>query len=49
ARGGSGLGLHIVYNLVTQKLLGQIEVNSQIGKGTEFIITLPIVCSRRVA
>ncbi|WP_293108784.1 ATP-binding sensor histidine kinase [Moorena sp. SIOASIH] len=42
ARGGSGLGLHIVYNLVTQKLLGQIEVNSQIGKGTEFIITLPI-------
>ncbi|AOY82692.1 trifunctional serine/threonine-protein kinase/ATP-binding protein/sensor histidine kinase [Moorena producens JHB] len=42
ARGGSGLGLHIVYNLVTQKLLGQIEVNSQIGKGTEFIITIPI-------
>ncbi len=49
ARGGSGLGLHIVYNLVTQKLLGQIEVKSQIGKGTEFIITLPIGCSRRVA
>ncbi len=49
ARGGSGLGLHIVYNLVTQKLLGQIEVNSQIGKGTEFIITLPIACSRSVA
>ena len=49
ARGGSGLGLHIVYNLVTQKLLGQIEVNSQIGKGTEFIITLPLGCSRSVA
>ncbi len=49
ARGGSGLGLHIVYNLVTQKLLGQIEVKSQIGKGTEFMITLPIGCSRRVA
>ncbi|WP_364418750.1 ATP-binding sensor histidine kinase [Moorena sp. SIO3H5] len=49
ARGGSGLGLHIVYNIVTQKLLGQIEVKSQIGKGTEFIITLPIGCSRSVA
>jgi predicted ATPase/signal transduction histidine kinase len=40
-RGGSGLGLHIVYNLVTQKLGGAIDVESQIDKGTLFTITLP--------
>lgn len=41
-QGGSGLGLHIVYNLVTQKLNGTIEVESQVGIGTKFIIKLPI-------
>jgi signal transduction histidine kinase len=40
-RGGTGLGLHIVYNLVTQKLGGTIDVDSQVGKGTLFIIKLP--------
>jgi predicted ATPase/signal transduction histidine kinase len=40
-RGGSGLGLHIVYNLVTQKLGGTIEVESTVGKGTLFVIQLP--------
>lgn len=42
SRGGSGLGLHIVYNLVTQTLHGTIRCESEIGKGTKFIITLPI-------
>lgn len=32
--GGSGLGLHIVYNLVTQKLFGNIEIESKEGEGT---------------
>ncbi|MGK7902896.1 MAG: AAA family ATPase [Hormoscilla sp.] len=41
-KGGTGLGLHIVYNLVTQKLLGTIEVSSEVGKGTRFVITLPL-------
>ena len=36
---GSGLGLSIVQKLITM-MHGQIEVNSQIGKGTEFIISL---------
>jgi predicted ATPase/signal transduction histidine kinase/tRNA A-37 threonylcarbamoyl transferase component Bud32 len=40
-QGGSGLGLHIVYNLVTQKLNGTIECESQVGVGTRFIIKLP--------
>jgi len=39
--GNSGLGMHIVYNLVTQSLKGSIECFSEINKGTEFIIKFP--------
>jgi PAS domain S-box-containing protein len=39
--GGSGLGLHLVYNLVTQRLQGAIAVTSEPGQGVEFVITLP--------
>lgn len=42
-RGGTGLGLNIVYTLVTQKLNGEIIVNSQVSSGTEFVITMPII------
>ena len=38
--GGSGLGLHIVYNLVTQTLGGTIAVDTLEGRGTAFVITL---------
>ena len=38
---GTGLGLHIVYNLVTQKLKGTITCESDYGKGTTFNITIP--------
>lgn len=41
-QGGSGLGLHIVYNLVTQKLGGTISFQSQVGVGTTFRIMLPL-------
>jgi signal transduction histidine kinase len=41
-QGGSGLGLHIIYNLVTQKLAGTIRCESKLGKGTKFIILLPL-------
>lgn len=37
-QGGSGLGLHIIYNLVTQKLGGTIRCESEVDKGTKFII-----------
>lgn len=40
-RGGSGLGLHIVYNLVTRKFHGKIQVESELQKGVEFLIELP--------
>lgn len=39
--GGSGLGLHIVYNLVTRTLGGRIACTSAPGAGTVFTITLP--------
>ena len=40
-RGGSGLGLHLVYNLVTRTLGGKIECASEPGRGTVFTITFP--------
>lgn len=38
--GGTGLGLSIVKRIV-DLLNGEIEINTEEGKGTEFIITLP--------
>jgi len=40
-RGGSGLGLHIVYNLVTQSLCGEIRCTSEPGQGTTFRVSIP--------
>ncbi|MCP4398348.1 MAG: response regulator [bacterium] len=40
-QGGTGLGLHVVYNLVTQRLCGRIRCESPPGKGITFHITIP--------
>lgn len=40
--GGSGLGLNIIYNLVTGKLGGKIVCESVLGKGTTFTIKVPL-------
>ncbi len=40
-RGGTGLGLNLVYNLVTQTLKGEIQCRSHLGEGTTFILRLP--------
>ncbi|MFC5530941.1 sensor histidine kinase [Cohnella yongneupensis] len=40
--GGTGLGMHIVYNLVVQSLGGTIACDSQLGQGTAFTIQIPI-------
>jgi len=39
--GGTGLGLHIVYNLVKQKLQGTIAMRSICPGGTSFVMTFP--------
>lgn len=41
--GSTGLGLHIVYNLVTSRLQGRINLYSKLGKGTRFTIDIPKV------
>ena len=38
---GTGLGMHIIYNLVTQKLLGNIVVDSEPGNGANFKMDFP--------
>jgi signal transduction histidine kinase len=40
--GGSGLGTHVVYNLVTTSLKGKINVQSKVGKGLAYLIKFPI-------
>lgn len=46
--GGSGLGMHIVYNLVTQQLGGTVKVHSVEGEGTEFEIRFPLMSAAGV-
>ncbi len=41
-QGGSGLGMHIVYNLVTQSLGGSITCDSVESESTEFVIDFPV-------
>src|SRR5205823_13289857 len=43
--GGTGLGLHLVYNLVTQVLRGTIACSSTPGHGTKFTIRVPLIAS----
>ncbi len=40
-QGSSGLGMHIVYNLVNGLLGGQITLTSTLGSGTRICVTLP--------
>ena len=39
--GGTGLGMNIVYNLVTQTLKGTILLETSPGQGAAFLLTLP--------
>ena len=39
--GGSGIGMSLVYNLVTQKLGGKFSLESEPDKGVHFTIVVP--------
>ncbi|MNI13814.1 Sensor protein ZraS [compost metagenome] len=41
-QGGTGLGMNIVYNLVTGSLAGIITAHSEVGRGTLFMIEIPM-------
>lgn len=45
-KGGTGLGMHIVYNIVTQKLGGTITVESTPGQGVMFRISVPLAVEK---
>jgi signal transduction histidine kinase len=47
--GGTGLGLHLVYNLVTQVLRGTVACKSAPGQGTQFTIRLPLIAGEPAA
>jgi len=42
-QGGTGLGLHIVYSIVTNRLGGRLDLDSEPGRGTRIQIILPRV------
>ena len=42
-QGGTGLGLHIVYSIVTNRLGGRLDLDSEPGRGTRIQILLPKV------
>ncbi|MEC4896175.1 MAG: PAS domain S-box protein [Oscillatoria sp. PMC 1051.18] len=44
---GTGLGLAISYSIIVEKHHGQIKCVSELGKGTEFIIEIPIHQEKR--
>ncbi|BAO80919.1 signal transduction histidine kinase [Serpentinimonas raichei] len=48
-QGGSGLGLHIVHNLVTGVLGGRIALQSNPGHGARFTIQCPLLAPREAA
>lgn len=46
---GTGLGLSISYQIVTQKHQGKLQCNSTLGKGTEFVMAIPLNQQRQEA
>ena len=40
-KGGTGLGLNITYNLVTQYLNGTIRIDTESKQGASFVINIP--------
>jgi len=39
---GTGLGMNITYNIITQRLGGEIALDSVVGEGVKFTVTIPM-------
>ncbi|MES2127596.1 MAG: ATP-binding protein [Pseudomonadota bacterium] len=48
-RGGTGLGMNIVYNIVTGVLGGRIDIETAPGRGTTVIMVLPRTAPQRAS
>ena len=48
-QGGTGLGLHIVYSIITTRLGGRLDLDSQLGGGTRIQMILPRVAPVELA
>ncbi len=48
-KGGYGLGMHIVYNLITDVLGGKVVLTSTVGVGTQLTVTLPLLAPQALA
>jgi signal transduction histidine kinase len=48
-QGGTGLGLHIVYSIVTTRLGGRLDLDSEPGGGTRIQMILPRVAPLELA
>jgi PAS domain S-box-containing protein len=48
-QGGTGLGLHIVYSIVTSRLGGRLDLDSEPGTGTRIQMILPRVAPLEMA
>ncbi len=46
---GTGLGLAISYQIVTERHQGQLSCTSELGKGTTFVIQIPVQMQRESA
>ncbi len=46
AEGNSGLGMHIVYDLVTERLKGTIRAVSRVNEGVQFFLEIPLDTSK---
>ena len=43
---GTGIGMSISYQIITEKHDGQLKYSSKLGQGTEFVIQIPIHTNR---
>jgi signal transduction histidine kinase len=46
SHGGTGLGLHIVFNIVTRRLGGRLRLDSALGRGTTLWLRLPLIAPK---